>query len=127
MKLKKNEDQSVDTLPLLRFGNKSPMEGITETNFGPEMKKMDHLETAIPRDPSHNQPPNAETNAYTPKILMKEPGYTYLLGSYAGAWQTKKWMLTVNYWIENRAPKGGAIESTQGVQGVCNPIGGTRK
>jgi hypothetical protein len=30
MKLKKNEDQSVDTLPLLRIGNKTPMEGVTE-------------------------------------------------------------------------------------------------
>jgi hypothetical protein len=34
MKLKKNEDQSVDTLPLLRIGNKTPMEGVTETKFG---------------------------------------------------------------------------------------------
>jgi hypothetical protein len=34
MKLKKNEDQSVDTLPLLRNGNKTPMEGVTETKFG---------------------------------------------------------------------------------------------
>jgi hypothetical protein len=33
MKLK-NEDQSVDTLPLLRIGNKTPMEGVTETKFG---------------------------------------------------------------------------------------------
>jgi hypothetical protein len=33
MKLKK-EDQSVDTLPLLRIGNKTPMEGVTETQFG---------------------------------------------------------------------------------------------
>jgi hypothetical protein len=31
MKLKKNEDQSVDTLPLLRMGNKTPIEGVTET------------------------------------------------------------------------------------------------
>ena len=29
MKLKKIEDQSVDTLPLLRIGNKIPMEGVT--------------------------------------------------------------------------------------------------
>jgi hypothetical protein len=29
MKLK-NEDQSVDTLPLLRIGNKTPMEGFTD-------------------------------------------------------------------------------------------------
>jgi hypothetical protein len=38
MKLKKNEDQSVDTLSLLRIGNKTPMEGVTETKFGAEMK-----------------------------------------------------------------------------------------
>jgi hypothetical protein len=34
MKLKKREDQSVDTLILLRSGNKIPMEGVTETKFG---------------------------------------------------------------------------------------------
>jgi hypothetical protein len=38
MKLKKNEDQSVDTLPFLRTGNKTPMEGITKTKFGDETK-----------------------------------------------------------------------------------------
>ena len=38
MKLKKNEDQSVDTLPLLRIGNKTPMEGVTETKFGADTK-----------------------------------------------------------------------------------------
>jgi hypothetical protein len=31
MKLKKKEDQSVDTSFLLRRGNKIPMEGVTET------------------------------------------------------------------------------------------------
>jgi hypothetical protein len=34
MKLKKNEDQSVDTVPLLGIGNKTRMEGVTETRFG---------------------------------------------------------------------------------------------
>jgi hypothetical protein len=38
MKLKKNEDQSVDTLPLLRIGNKRPMEGVTKKKFGAETK-----------------------------------------------------------------------------------------
>jgi hypothetical protein len=33
MKLKKKEGQSVDTLILLRSGNKIPMEGVTETKF----------------------------------------------------------------------------------------------
>jgi hypothetical protein len=39
MKLKKNEDQSVDTFPLLRTGKKTPMEGVTETKFGAEMEE----------------------------------------------------------------------------------------
>ena len=38
MKLKKKEDQSVVTLPLLRIGNKTLMEGVTETKFGAVMK-----------------------------------------------------------------------------------------
>jgi hypothetical protein len=38
MKLKKNEDESVDTSLLLRIENKTPMEGVTETKFGAEMK-----------------------------------------------------------------------------------------
>jgi hypothetical protein len=38
MKLKKNEDQSVDSLLLLRIGNKTPMEGVTETKIGADTK-----------------------------------------------------------------------------------------
>jgi hypothetical protein len=38
MKLKKKEDQSVDTLVLLRMGNKIPMQGVTETKFGDELE-----------------------------------------------------------------------------------------
>jgi hypothetical protein len=40
-------------------------------------------------------------------------------------WQILKWMLTVIYKMEHRAPNGGARESTQEAEGVCNPIGGT--
>jgi hypothetical protein len=52
-------------------------------------ERMDHLETAISRDPSHNQLPNADTIAYTSKILLKEPRYGCLLWDYVGAWQTE--------------------------------------
>jgi hypothetical protein len=38
MKLKKKKDQSVDTLSLLRIGNKISMEGVTETKFRAEME-----------------------------------------------------------------------------------------
>jgi hypothetical protein len=63
----------VDTLPLLRIGNKTPMEGVTETKCGAEMKGWTNLETAIPGDPSHNQLPNTDAIAYTSKILLKGP------------------------------------------------------
>jgi hypothetical protein len=65
---------------------------------------MDHLQTAISGDPSHNQLPNADTTAYTSKILLKGPRYRWLLLYYAGALQTQKWMLTVSYWMDHRAP-----------------------
>jgi hypothetical protein len=38
MNVKKNKDQNVDTLPLLRIGNKTSMEGVTEIKFGAVMK-----------------------------------------------------------------------------------------
>jgi hypothetical protein len=34
-------------------------------------------------------------------------------------------MTTVIYWMKHRAPNGGARESTQEAEGVCNTIGGT--
>jgi hypothetical protein len=40
MKLKKKEHQSVDTLILLRRGNKILTEGVTETKFGAETEGM---------------------------------------------------------------------------------------
>jgi hypothetical protein len=39
MKLKKKENQSVDTLLLLRMGNKIPMEGVTQTKFRAETEE----------------------------------------------------------------------------------------
>jgi hypothetical protein len=40
MKLRKKEDQSVDTLILLTRGNKIPMEGVTKTKFRAETEEM---------------------------------------------------------------------------------------
>jgi hypothetical protein len=40
MKLKTKEDQNVDTLILLRRGNKIPMERVTETKCGAETESM---------------------------------------------------------------------------------------
>jgi hypothetical protein len=50
----------------------------------------------------------------------------YILSlTYFSQCNNTKWMLTVIYWMEHRAPNGGARESTQGAEGVCNPISGT--
>jgi hypothetical protein len=38
MKLMKKKGKSVDTSSLLRMGNKIPMEEVTETKFGAEIK-----------------------------------------------------------------------------------------
>jgi hypothetical protein len=38
---------------------------------------------------------------------------------------SQKWMLTVSYWMDHRAPNGGAREITQGAKEICNPIGRT--
>jgi hypothetical protein len=38
MNLKKKEDHNVNTLPLLRIENKTPMKGVPETKFGAETK-----------------------------------------------------------------------------------------
>ena len=48
MKLKKKEEQSVDTSILFRMWNKIPMEGVTETKFGAEpegttIQRLPHL------------------------------------------------------------------------------------
>jgi hypothetical protein len=37
-KIKKREDQRVDTLFLLRIGNKIPIKGVTEIKFGAKAK-----------------------------------------------------------------------------------------
>jgi hypothetical protein len=68
--------------------------------------------------------PNADSIAYASKILLRGPWYSCLLWGYASAWQIQKWMLTVIYRMEHRAPSGGARENTQGAEGVCNLIGG---
>ena len=73
MKLKKKEDQSVDTLIFLRRVNKIPMEGVTETKFRAETEGRTIQRNAPPRDSSHKQPPNPDTIAYANKILLTGP------------------------------------------------------
>jgi hypothetical protein len=86
-----------------------------------------HPETTPPRDPSHKQPPNPDTIADANKILLTGAWwYSYLLRDSASAWQIRKWMPIVIHWTEHRVPNERGRESTQGAEGVCIPIGGTR-
>jgi hypothetical protein len=47
-KIKKREDQWVDTSFLLRIGNKIPMKGVTETKFGAKTKGWTIQRLALP-------------------------------------------------------------------------------
>jgi hypothetical protein len=74
MKLKKKEDQNMDTLFLLKMGNKIPMEGVTKTKFGVETEGSS-------RDcPTRGSIPyNPDTIAYPSKILLTGSCYSCLL------------------------------------------------
>ena len=60
MKLKKNEDQSVDTLPLLRNRNKTPMEGDTEK---PCLKKPKTKPNQTTNNNNNNKKPQKTMNS----------------------------------------------------------------
>jgi hypothetical protein len=72
MKLKKNEDQSVDTLPLLNWEQNTHGSSYRDKVWSCD-ERMDHLETAISGDTSHNQLQNGDTIAYTSKIVLIGP------------------------------------------------------
>jgi hypothetical protein len=86
MKLKKKEDQSVDTLFLLRMGNILPMEGYRDKFLSWEGRKY-HPETALLGDLYYKQPPNPDTIIYSSKILLIGPWYSCLLWDHANAWR----------------------------------------
>ena len=122
MKLKKNEDQSVDTLPLLRIENKTPMEGVTK--FGAETKgwtvqRLPYLgiHLIISLQMLHHC---IRQQDFAERIQIQLSLVRLCWGL-----ANTQWMLTVSYWMDHRAPNGGARESTQGAKGICNPIGGT--
>jgi hypothetical protein len=122
MKLKKKEDQSVDTSFLLRMGNKIPMEVVTETKFGAKtegktIQRLSHpgsipYTTTKPRHYCICQKDFADrTLTYLVSLCQclantEVDAHSYLLDGAQGLYE-------------------GARESTQGAKGDCNPIGGT--
>jgi hypothetical protein len=69
MKVKKKEDQSVDTSFLLRMRNKITVEGVTETKFGAEPGGM-----AIQRLPHLGMHPINNHQTQTLGRCQQEPG-----------------------------------------------------
>jgi hypothetical protein len=64
----------------------------------------------------HNTKVVHKSNAFNESSIRFSP---------ARALQMLKQMLTANYWIEHGVPNRGVREGTEGVEGVCNPIGRT--
>ena len=78
MKLKKKEDQSVDTLILLRRGKNNHRKSYRDKVWSRDWRNV-HPETATPGDPPHKQPPNPDTLADANKSLLTGAWYSCLL------------------------------------------------
>jgi hypothetical protein len=59
------------------------------------------------------------------KFHVKAAWYSCFLRVSARTWHIQMQMLAANHWIEHRVPNGGVKQSTEWVEGVCSPIGGT--
>jgi hypothetical protein len=87
MKLKNKEDQSVDSLVLLRKGNKIPMGGDTEKKCGAEtegrtIQRLPHLEI----HPIHTYQTHPDTIVDVNKCLLTGACYSCPLRDSASAW-----------------------------------------
>ena len=114
----------MDTSFLPRIGNKIPMAWVTETKFGAKMKGW-----TIQRLPHPGIHPiishKTQTLLHMPARFCWKNTDIAVLCEAMPVRQIQKWMLIVIYWMEHRAPNGGARESIQRAEGICNPIGGT--
>jgi hypothetical protein len=71
MKLKKNKTKVWALCPFLELGTKHPWKELQRQSL--ELRQKDGPSRDFDMDPSHNQPPNDDTIAYTSKILLKGP------------------------------------------------------
>ena len=72
MKLKKKEDQRVDTSFLLKMEKKYPWKELQRQSSELRWKERPSRDCST-RDPSHIQPLNPDTIAYASKILLTGP------------------------------------------------------
>jgi hypothetical protein len=111
----------VDTSFLFRIGNKIPMKGVTETKFGAKMKGWTIqriLHPGIHPIISHQ----THTILHMPERFCRRDPVTavsYETMPVPGKYRSGCLQSSIK-WNFN----GEARESTQGAEGVCNPIGG---
>jgi hypothetical protein len=125
MKLKKKEDQNVDTSILLRRGKQNTHGRSYRNKVWSEDWRNNHLETAPSGDPSHTLSPNLDTTVDANTCLLTGAWYSCLLRGSTRSWPIWMWMLTANHWTEHRVPNGGTRERPQGTDGFCSLLGGT--
>jgi hypothetical protein len=124
MKLKKEEDQNMDTLFLLRIGNKIPIEGVTETKFRAVMEERTIQRLSHPViHPIYNH--QTQTLLHMPTRFCSQNLDIALSCEAMPVCGKYRSGCSIIYWIGHRAPKEGARECTQGAKGICNPIGGS--
>ena len=124
-KIKKREDQWKNTLFLLRIGNKIPMKGVTETKFGAEMERR-----TIQRMPHPGVHPIISHQTQTlwqmpTRACWQEPDIAVSCEAMPvpGKYRSRCSQSSIRW--NTGPPNRRARESTQGAEGVCNPIGGT--
>ena len=123
MKLKKKGDQSVDTLPLPRMGNKIPMEEVTETKFRAKREGK-----TIQRQPHPGI--HSIYNHQTQTLLWKPTRAYWEESDIAISWEAlllpDKYKSGCSQPLQSTGSLNeGARETTQEAEGVCSTIGGT--
>jgi hypothetical protein len=122
----------INTVHFNWFSGTSPWTSIAQVKFTAKKRRLASIKPKCSRILKEKNSLSDVYKAIEKLVLFQGqeffrlgPWYSCLLWGYASAWQIQKWMLTISYWMEHRAPNGGARESTQGAEGNCNPIGGT--
>ena len=119
---KKKEEQSINTLVLLRWRNKIATEGETETKCGPEsewktIQRLQHLGIL----PLCSHKSQTLLSMPTSACWLKLDIAVTWEGS-VSAWQIQSGMLSASHLTEHRVPNGGAWERNKGAEGVCSNI-----
>jgi hypothetical protein len=120
MKLKKKEDQNVDTSLLIKMWNKITMEGVTETKFrawpeGMTIQRLPHLGI----HPINNH--QIHSLGRCQQSLLTGNLYSCLLRGSSSAWQIQKVMHTVIHWMEHKVPSEELEKVSRELKGTEAP------